>query len=322
MVVGIGFLCAVVTGTVYEGSDAQVVTVAVTAMLVSKLGHTLWYCYTNSMKLESEKPPLPAEARLPSWVWRYSVPVFAIAAVALVLPGSIKSHFTGAFLSATNIGLLPGTVSAAPKPLAARFEAETNTLQQLLAEKKQGDPDAIEKVRKRMEQVVQTLRLPDAAKNKAIDEIVHLQGYEAFSTINENPRASSWHGMGKDVPAINVALANPGFVVKVPFIFEDVGFYSTAPNHQNEAIQIGAPGVPVLVLRTTIDGLTQKLDGITWIDVAFKHSIVIYDGGPVYMTRVTFVDCEFRISPKYRSLIEYLQNSGSAGVTFYQPPNQ
>jgi hypothetical protein len=317
----VGFLCALVTGIAYDGSDARVVAVAVTGMLAVKLGHTLWYCYANSVMLESGTPSRHEEARLPSWFWRYSVPVCVAAVAALVLPGGITGHFTGALLTATDIGLLPGTVSAAPKPLAARFESETNALQQLLAEKKQGDPGEIEKVRKRMEQVVQTLHLPNATRNNAIDEIVHLQGYETFSTISGSPRPSILEGAGNGTRTVTVAGAAVGFMVKTPWILEDAGVYSNGLFQQNVAIQIGSPGVPALVIRTTIDGLTQKLDGITWIDVTFKHCIIIYDGGPVYMTKVKFIDCEFRISPTHQNLIDYLQKSGPTGVTFYQPSN-
>src|ERR1700735_1977805 len=101
--VSIGFLCALVMGIVYAGSEAQIVAVAVTGMLAVKLGHTLWYCYAKSVMLESDTAPHPNEVRLPSWLWRYSVPVAAAAVAVLVLPGGIKSHFTGALLSATDI---------------------------------------------------------------------------------------------------------------------------------------------------------------------------------------------------------------------------
>lgn len=51
----------------------------------------------------------------------------------------------------------------------------------------------------------------------------------------------------------------------------------------------------VLVSEVRIDGLTQNLGGVTWIDVDFVNAIIQYNGDPAYLSGVTFTNCKFEL---------------------------
>src|SRR2546430_5859232 len=44
----------------------------------------------------------------------------------------------------------------------------------------------------------------------------------------------------------------------------------------------------VVIMDATIEGATQKLDAIVWLNIKFKNSQIIYSGGPLYLGDVTF----------------------------------
>jgi hypothetical protein len=333
-IVAAGFLCAVVAGYVYQQDDSRVVITTVVSMLVLKLGYTIQYCYGHSVPKKTATTGPTRTTQLANLVWRYGLPLFVIALSSLFLPGSLKNHVAVAVLSKTNIGLLPGTVNAAGGPLALRFQSESNAIQNLIAQNQPANPVEVRDVRHRLETAVQTLNLPPDVRNGAIKEIVNLHGYETFSAVTREQggsvaykHATNWgqpyilQGSGQDRPGISVSGANAAVQFDGPAVIRDNYLSSTGPFHGTKAIALGFPGLPVVAFRVTIEGLTQEIGGITWIEVTFKHCVIIYDGGPVYMDKVKFIDCEFRISPQYRKLLDYFQTNGSTGVSFYQPSN-
>jgi hypothetical protein len=51
----------------------------------------------------------------------------------------------------------------------------------------------------------------------------------------------------------------------------------------------------VAFVHSIVKSFSQKLDGITWIDVRFEECLIEYDGGPLLLVDVVFADCSFKI---------------------------
>jgi hypothetical protein len=312
------FLYAAVNAEFFDADDTHILRGMLALILISKVVYAVAYCLRKpNVRAAKESTPSRWLLGIPTLTIRLSGPILIIAGFLIFLPSQIKTHVFAAVLSKTSVGLLPGVNSQVPRPLAARFESEANTLQRLMADKQPGDPVALRKVRDRLQQVVQNVNLPLEARNNAINEIANLHGYELFNVIYGSVQPTVVTGQGKDVRLIGIGTADPAFSVGRPFILEDNFIYSAIPSNKPVAIMQQDLSVPMLVLRTTMEGITQKLDGITWIDVSFKNSVIIYDGGPTYMSNVTFVDCTFQMSPS--PLLNYFQTNGQSGISFYRP---
>ena len=64
-----------------------------------------------------------------------------------------------------------------------------------------------------------------------------------------------------------------------------------------EAIALDANS-KVIVRNSNVENLDQTLDGITWINVQFQHSMIRVKGGQVTLINVSFKDCDLRwLSP-------------------------
>jgi hypothetical protein len=72
-------------------------------------------------------------------------------------------------------------------------------------------------------------------------------------------------------------------------------------------------------MNATIEGATQKLDGIVWLNIKFKNSQIIYNGGPVYLGDVTFENCQFQFGSDTESqkVLAQIKGSGAQPVTLF-----
>lgn len=57
------------------------------------------------------------------------------------------------------------------------------------------------------------------------------------------------------------------------------------------------PGSSILVTDAIVHGGDQYLDGITWANVEFRNTILVYHGGPIRLRNVTFTDCRLGFPP-------------------------
>jgi hypothetical protein len=73
----------------------------------------------------------------------------------------------------------------------------------------------------------------------------------------------------------------------------------------------------VVVMNATIEGATQKLDAIVWLNVKFKNSQIIYSGGPLYLGDVTFENCQFQFGndPESQKVLAQIKASENQSVT-------
>lgn len=70
------------------------------------------------------------------------------------------------------------------------------------------------------------------------------------------------------------------------------------------------------VLDLNISGLRQTLDGLIWTDVLFDRCFITYQGGPIYLDRVTFRDCDFSASTEASTkVLDYVKSQRGRPVT-------
>jgi hypothetical protein len=72
----------------------------------------------------------------------------------------------------------------------------------------------------------------------------------------------------------------------------DIIFYPFAAGPLTEG-----PWVSNIALKGGVEGVTQTLDGIHWVEDVFINVRVRYKGGEVQLTNVRFVDCTFDVPP-------------------------
>jgi hypothetical protein len=75
-------------------------------------------------------------------------------------------------------------------------------------------------------------------------------------------------------------------------VFDGIDFRAQQPYYEGLFVSSDSS---VLIHDSTIENLTQMLDGVTWINVEFRHSIVKVRGGPFNLVNVKFTDCDLRL---------------------------
>jgi hypothetical protein len=75
----------------------------------------------------------------------------------------------------------------------------------------------------------------------------------------------------------------------------------------------------VVVRSSTIENIDQPLDGITWINVQFQHSMIRVNGGPFALVNVSFNDCDLRwlaFNPPASELLERITKANAQPISF------
>jgi hypothetical protein len=72
----------------------------------------------------------------------------------------------------------------------------------------------------------------------------------------------------------------------------------------------------VAISNVTISNLNQTLDGYLWVEVEFDNCVVTYRGGPIYLDRVLFRNCEFSVPNQAdANVAENIKAQGTNAVT-------
>jgi hypothetical protein len=91
---------------------------------------------------------------------------------------------------------------------------------------------------------------------------------------------------------------------------------TVAGTGQESAFQ--TPQLPI-IRESVYRDITQKLDGVFWKDIVFENVHVEYDGGPIAMQNVRFINCTFSMSDTQRTdklvnlILDHNIVSGSLG---------
>jgi hypothetical protein len=82
------------------------------------------------------------------------------------------------------------------------------------------------------------------------------------------------------------------YIRRSTVVFDGVDFRGEQPF--KEGLLVLDTDSHVIVRDSTVENLDQTLDGITWINVQFDHSMIKLNGGPFTLVNVAFKDCDLR----------------------------
>ncbi len=113
---------------------------------------------------------------------------------------------------------------------------------------------------------------------------------------------------------------SPASMIQVPLgvkpsvVFE--GFIYSTNSQANSLVGGGGDPSGLVFLHVIVKTFSQRLDRITWIDVRFEKCLIEYDGGPLILVDVLFVDCTFRIVENAPASLRSAITESIAPVTF------
>jgi hypothetical protein len=96
----------------------------------------------------------------------------------------------------------------------------------------------------------------------------------------------------------------------------NVKIFSSIPNRKLVGIEVnGSPRVVAYQIK--IDGLTQAIDGIVWVDSVFRECIIRYGGREVNLAEVRFEHCDFDSSLDANPILKsVLLRAGNNAINF------
>jgi hypothetical protein len=142
-------------------------------------------------------------------------------------------------------------------------------------------------------------------------------GNYMISQVPLNNGAIWWQGSGQGSTIF--AMPNPSSEPVFPVFHSRVFF--NAVNFNGFGLRRAFIGTDnesqVVVTNAIIEGATQKLDSIAWLNVKFKDSPIIYSGGPLYLGDVTFENCQFQFGNDAESqkALAQIRAAGNQPVT-------
>jgi hypothetical protein len=177
------------------------------------------------------------------------------------------------------------------------------------------DTRRVERARNAIADSLSSKHLPESEKRSAWATMAGLGAYADYRSIEQGglgPRpvrlgktdpneafVLSSHVELKDVPAwfvgtqSNVQIGDVGFILtNAKAIFDDLRFqgeYSGAI-----PILVKDASSKVLVRNSAFRSVTQDLQGVSWQNVQFSDSIILYSGGPVNLYMVKFQQCNLQ----------------------------
>ena len=117
---------------------------------------------------------------------------------------------------------------------------------------------------------------------------IHASGFVINSTVDLANRKIRFVG---DHSAL--IFENGDIVIRNSTVVFD-GISLRAQQPFREGLYLLGSGSSVVVRNATVENLDQTLDGITWINVEFRHSMIKVKNGSFTLVNVTFRDCDLR----------------------------
>ncbi len=124
------------------------------------------------------------------------------------------------------------------------------------------------------------------------------QGYTArpglIMSTNLSITDTNVRYLGEHTPVVS---DGEGFIIRnSTAVFDGIDF-AAPQSYAGSPFMFDSKSV-VVVRNSTITNFDQILDGITWSNVQFHHSMIKFKGGPLALVNVRFIDCDLRwISP-------------------------
>jgi len=220
-------------------------------------------------------------------------------------------------------GLIPPAALARtlePDVLKARFQEADSLINTAIEQRIPATPALLKHAAMKLQTTIQDAKLAGDVRSVGAATLVKFEAYAAFSStvviVNAPKIVVSrdgtnyapvtvdkpvWlEGTGKDGATITVDFTgtHPIYPHPAAFVVTGAGAVLSKMRARGKDSAPSFVAVPstqssVLVSETKIENLTQKLGGVTWINVDFVNSVIRYSGEPTYLGDVTFTNCRF-----------------------------
>src|SRR6267143_996411 len=233
------------------------------------------------------------------------------------------------------------TASLPSNQLEARFQKIASIASTSTQYKISANPDLVEKVKNNLEETLRSVNPGEDVRRSGVSAFIKLVAYARFNNvlIAVNvptvllPHGETGNSMISQVPLKNGAVWWQGSAQgSAIFAIPDPSLGAVFPISHNSvvfnAVNFSAFGMrrafvetdnesQVVIMNATIEGATQKLDAIVWLNIKFKNSQIIYSGGPLYLGDVTFENCQFQFGSDTESqkVLAQIKEMGKQPVT-------
>jgi len=314
-----GIIYASVRTLIFQKPDHQVSVELVALLLISNFTVILLYCLRRG-KIGSQ----------PASIFTYRLPLVlrlgGVAACIILLTApqmsvsTVQAAIVNQRLEKAASSVEPEKTAHLPNyQLLARFQKITSIANTSIGYKIRARPDLVEKVRSNLEETLNSVNPSHEELRKSgvaafIALVAYARANNVLISIN-GPTLLFSHGetgnmMVSQVPIKNAtgwwqgsaqgnaiwAIPDPSLGAVFPVSHSSVVFNAINFN----AFGLGRGFVEtdnesqVVIANATVEGAAQKLDAIVWLNIKFKNSKIIYNGGPLYLGDVTFENCLFQ----------------------------
>ncbi len=204
------------------------------------------------------------------------------------------------------------------------------------------NPDLVEKVKNNLEEALRSGNPGEDVRRSGVSAFIKLVAYARFNNVLiavNVPTILIPHGdqtgnyMLSQVPLKNGAvwwqgseqgsaiwaIPDPSLGAVFPVSHSSVVFNAVNFNAfgMRRAFVETDDESQVVIMNATIEGATQKLDAIVWLNIKFKNSQIIYSGGPLYLGDVTFENCQFQFGTDTESqkVLPQIKAAGNQRLT-------
>lgn len=209
-------------------------------------------------------------------------------------------------------------VSLPSNQLKARFQKIASIADTYRENQVRANPDVVTKAVNNLEETLKAVHPNEDVRRSGVAAFVSLVAYARYNNVliavNAPtvllPHGETGNSLISQVPLKNgsiwwqgsaegntiFAMPTPSSEPVFPIIQSNVVF--NAVNFNGFGMGRAFVGTDeesqVVVMNATIEGASQKLDSIVWLNIKFKNSRIIYNGGPLYLGDVTFENCQFQ----------------------------
>jgi hypothetical protein len=337
-----GIIYASVRTLAFHKPERQVNVELVALLFISNFALVLLYCL-RSGKIGSE-PASGFTYRLPLSLRYVGIVACLILLTAPKLSVStVQAAIVNQRLESAASSVEPDrTGRLSNNELQARFQKIAAIANTSIGYKIPASPDLVEKVTDNLEATLRSVnpnhgdvrrtgvsafitlvayaRLNNVLISVNVPTILLPHGGTGNSLLRQVPLkngAAWWQGSaeGNTIFAVPMPNSEPVF----PVYHSDVVFNALNFN----AFGLGRPFIEtdhqsrVVVMNATVEGTSQKLDGIVWLKVKFKNSRITYTGGPLYLGDVTFENCQFQFGsdPESQKVLGQIKENVNRPVT-------
>lgn len=204
--------------------------------------------------------------------------------------------------------------------LKARFQEADSLINTAIAQRIPATPALLKEAQMKLRTTILDTTLPSDLRSVATSTLVGFEAYNVFSStvfvVNAPkilvPQDGTFYapvtvdkpiwfeGTGKDGATITVDFTgtHPAYPHPAAFVVASGNAILSkmrvrGKDNAASFVIVPADKSRVLVSEAKIEGLTQKLGGVTWINVDFVDAIIQYNGEPTYLGGVTFTNCRF-----------------------------